>query len=129
MQRKRISAIREAAIQAGVPLFVNARTDLFLQATDSREHADLIDSAKERADQYEEAGASGLFLPGLIDERLIAQVCKHTHLPVNVMLMEGAPSIRMLADVGVARVSFGPSPYIQSMNALSEHAKGFFDAS
>lgn len=124
-QRKRISAIREAAIQLDVPLFINARTDLFLQAEASVDHADLIGSAKERADEYENAGASGLFFPGLIDENLIAEVCEHTNLPVNVMMMDGAPSIGKLADVGVSRVSFGPSPYFQAMNTLSEQAKAF----
>ncbi len=120
-QVERIEAIRNSATGLGVPLFINARTDLFLQAGPEVDHADLIDSALERAEEYERAGASGLFLPGLIDENLIAQVCDHTRLPVNVMMMDGAPPIDRLADVGVARVSFGPSPYLDTLHALSEH--------
>lgn len=122
-QSRRISAVRESAIELDVPLFINARTDLFLQAGTSVNHADLIESTKERADEYEKAGASGLFVPGLIDDDLIAEICEHTSLPVNVMLMDGAPSIGKLANAGVSRVSVGPSPYFQSVGALTEHAQ------
>lgn len=122
VQSKRIGAIRELANQRGVPLFINARTDLFLQAPSDVEHAELIDNAKTRAVAYEEAGASGFFVPGLIDENLIAEVCQHTNLPVNIMMMDGAPSVSKLAELGVSRVSFGPSPYFQLMSVLSEQA-------
>lgn len=126
VQCERIRAIRQAATRLEIPLYINARTDLFLRASADTEHEDLIGSAKERADSYEEAGASGLFVPGLIDELLIAEICEHTNLPVNVMLMEGAPSISKLAEAGVARVSVGPAPYFESMNALSEQARQLF---
>lgn len=126
VQSKRIGAIRELANQRGVPLFINARTDLFLQASSDVEHAELIDNAKTRAVAYEEAGASGFFVPGLIDENLIAEVCQHTNLPVNIMMMDGAPSISKLAELGVSRVSFGPSPYFQLMSVLSEQATSAF---
>lgn len=122
-QVRRIRAIRESATQLDVPLFINARTDLFLKAGTDVDHAGLLDNAKERADQYADAGASGLFVPGLIDEDLIAEVCEHTSLPVNVMMMEGAPSIDRLAKAGVSRVSFGPGPHLQSMAALTAQAR------
>lgn len=128
-QVRRIRAIRESATQLGIPLFINARTDRFLKAGADMDYTGLLDEVKERADQYADAGASGLFVPGLIDEDLIAEVCAHTSLPVNVMMMEGAPSIGRLAKAGVSRVSFGPGPYLQSMAALTAEAGKVFGPS
>ena len=75
---------------------------------------------------YEEAGASGFFVPGLLDESLISELCDHTNLPVNIMMKAGAPSIFRLSELGVSRVSFGPGTYSDSMNKLSEQAREAF---
>src|SRR5437763_226054 len=58
-QAKRIAAIRNAAERKGVPLFINARTDVFLGNSGD------VDEALERAQAYASAGASGFFIPGL----------------------------------------------------------------
>ena len=123
-QCDRIAAVRRAAEDADVPLFVNARTDLFLKQRDRDRHADLLAETKERAAAYAEAGASGFFAPGLVTPDLIAALCESATLPVNVMMMDGAPSIEALAATGVARVSFGPGPYFQAMAGLAERFKG-----
>ena len=120
VQRQRIAAIRAGV--PNVPLFINARTDLFLQAASGADHGKLIAEAMARADAYASAGASGLFLPGLIDADLIARMCEHTAMPVNIMMKEGAPTIAELAQLGVARVSFGPGPYFQTVGALKQQA-------
>ncbi len=119
-QAGRIAAVRKAAETAAVPLFVNARTDLFLKEGDRSRHADLVGEAAERADVYKKAGANGFFVPGLVDPELITQICEATSLPVNVMMMPGVPSISALADLGVTRVSFGPGPYRQAVKAIAE---------
>jgi 2-methylisocitrate lyase-like PEP mutase family enzyme len=106
----------------GVTLFLNARTDLFLQGVPSGEHRALLPAARERAKAYQEAGASGLFVPGLIDEDLIAELCATVALPVNVMIVEGAPSVSRLAALGVARVSYGPLPFLVAAKDLQERA-------
>lgn len=126
VQCDRIAAIRGAANQLEIPLFINARTDLFLQAAADQPHADLIEAANARASAYEEAGASGFFAPGLVDQRLIEDLCRHTRLPVNIMMMDGAPSIGQLAELGVSRVSFGPAPFVGLMQALTEKAGAAF---
>ena len=81
-QVARIRAIRAVADDAGVPLFINARTDTFLQAKPDT-HASLIDDALERASAYAEAGASGFFVPGLTDLEAIKRVTDQAELPVN----------------------------------------------
>ncbi|MGH8249644.1 MAG: isocitrate lyase/PEP mutase family protein [Steroidobacteraceae bacterium] len=121
-QSRRIAAIRRASDDSGVALFINARTDLFLQAADARQHGSLISEAGQRAASYRDAGASGLFVPGLVDEKLIGDLCRSAPLPVNIMMMEGAPSTSRLAELGVARVSYGPLPFIAQMEELERRA-------
>lgn len=117
-QAGRIRAIRQAADENGVPLFINARTDLFLQSGNAAEHPDLLKEAITRSSAYHDAGASGLFVPGLIDEMLVEELCDTTSLPVNIMMMEGAPSHARLAELGVSRISHGPLPFIMLMHEL-----------
>lgn len=120
-QAERIAAIREAALSAGVPLFINARTDLFLKEKDASRHDGLVDSAIERADSYERAGASGFFVPGLSDPDLIRRVCQAVSLPVNVLRPGASPSRAELGALGVARISAGPAPYRNMIADLSAH--------
>ncbi len=119
-QATRISAIRRAAEKEGVALFINARTDLFLGQ--GNEPSATVDEAINRSKAYADAGASGFFIPGLQEEALIARICEATVLPVNVMVMDGVPDNDRLAQIGVARISYGPIPYIQAMNSVQEQA-------
>lgn len=122
-QSARIRALRDAAKSAGVPAYINARTDLFLNAVPEDHSPDLVDHALERATAYAESGASGFFVPGLVDEGLIRRVCEATPLPVNVMYFPSVPEAKRLADLGVARISHGPGPYRLAMKALEEAAR------
>jgi 2-methylisocitrate lyase-like PEP mutase family enzyme len=121
-QATRLRAAREAASRASVNLFLNARTDLFLRAAPAQ-HASLLDAALERARAYRDAGASGLFVPGLVDEQAIERICRESPLPVNIMVLPSTPPAKRLAELGVARISHGPGPYRLAMQALSEAAK------
>ena len=120
-QARRLVAIRKAAEQKGVVLFINARTDLFLGQ--NRDPAQAVGEALERAKAYAAAGASGFFIPGLANDALIGRICEGVTLPVNVMVMDGVPSNDRLSDLGVSRISYGPIPYISAMSALQQEAK------
>jgi 2-methylisocitrate lyase-like PEP mutase family enzyme len=120
-QARRISAIRKAADQKGVELFINARTDVFFEHGDGA--AQAVGEALDRAKAYAASGASGYFVPGLVDDALIERICENVSLPVNVMVMEGVPSNARLAELGVARISYGPIPYIRAMKALEQEAR------
>ncbi len=122
-QARRIAAIRRRADDLGVPLFINARTDVFMKETDKERHGDLLSEAAARAAAYRDAGASGLFAPGLVSEDVIAGLCDASPLPVNIMMKPDAPPVARLAAAGVARVSHGPFPYLAAMAALTERAR------
>lgn len=119
-QARRIAAIRNAAGEKGLDLFVNARTDLFLGR--DGDPAQSIGDALDRAKAYAAAGASGFFVPGLRDDALIGRICDGIALPVNVMVMDGVPPRERLSELGVARISYGAIPYIRVMEALSKDA-------
>jgi 2-methylisocitrate lyase-like PEP mutase family enzyme len=121
-QSARYAAARRAAEASGVPFFVNARTDVFL-VTPAERHADVIDDVLDRARRYADAGADGLFVPGLADARSIARVVTGSPLPVNVMVVPTLPPVLRLAELGVARVSHGPGPYRELMAALTAAAR------
>jgi 2-methylisocitrate lyase-like PEP mutase family enzyme len=121
-QVERLRQARKAADRTDVSFFVNARTDVFLQASQKKHDASLLAGAFERARAYADAGADGLFVPGLSDLGLIAELTKALPLPVNVMVAEGA-NIGALAKHGVARVSYGADPYVKAMSAFQEAAR------
>ncbi len=116
-QAQRIAAVRRAAEEDGVPFFINARTDVFFSGSKAAPDV-LLEDVRERAIQYAQAGANGLFVPGLTDLALIEKICSAQDLPVNLMRMANGPSIAELAQAGVARISHGPGPYIAAMKAL-----------
>ncbi|MFD1610430.1 isocitrate lyase/phosphoenolpyruvate mutase family protein [Sphingomonas tabacisoli] len=126
VQAGRIEALRREAERADVPAFINARTDIFLKAKPEAHDRAAVDAAIERARAYADAGASGFFVPGLMNESLIARVCEASPLPVNAMMFAGMPSIKRLAELGIGRISYGPGPYRQAMAAVTEAARAAF---
>jgi 2-methylisocitrate lyase-like PEP mutase family enzyme len=127
-QAARLAAARSAADTAGVPLFINARTDIFLKAPAATHSSAMVDEAIARAHAYADAGASGFFVPGLIDVVLLERVCRESSLPVNVMMFAGAPSAARCAALGVARISHGPGPYRAMATWLAAAARDIYAA-
>ena len=119
-QAQRIAAVRDVANEHGVELFINARTDLFFGDGNPEE---LARDALVRAKAYADAGASGFFIPGLTDDALIKKISENISLPVNVMVMDGLSPAKRLAELGVARISYGPIPYVNAMKALKDQAR------
>lgn len=116
----KIKAVRDAAQKLGIHLFINARTDLFLLNCGSPNAC--LNDATARAKTYADAGADGIFVPGLTDLRLIEKFVQLTPLPVNIMVTKGIPEIHDLARVGVRRVSLGPWPMMAAMRVIGQAA-------
>lgn len=126
-QHDRLKAVRRAAEAVDIPLFVNARTDLFLKQADHSKHESLLAEAKDRAATYAEAGADSFFVPGLVDSDLIGMICDAVALPVNILMISGAPSAATLASLGVARISYGSGPYVEAMAGFSDRSRQISD--
>ncbi|MBR1120428.1 isocitrate lyase/phosphoenolpyruvate mutase family protein [Bradyrhizobium lablabi] len=116
----KIKAVRDTAQQLGIHLFINARTDPFLLKFGSPD--ECLNEAARRAKVYAEAGADGIFVPGLTDLPLIEKFVELAPLPVNIMVTRGVPEIADLARVGVRRVSLGPWPMMAAMRIIGQAA-------
>ena len=108
LQVEKIQAFREIAEAEKVSLVINARVDVFWLAIG--EPADRFEMAVQRANAYRQAGADCLFLPGVNEAQMIAQLIRAIHGPINILAAVGTPSISELARLGVARVSVGSGP-------------------
>ena len=107
LQLEKIVAVRETAKRLGVPLVLNARTDVYLAQVGAPETR--FDEAVRRLAAFRDAGADCLFAPGLRDPVTIGQLVRALNHPVNILVGPGSPSISELEKIGVARVSLGSS--------------------
>lgn len=123
----KICAIREMAADTGVPLVINARTDVFWRKVGAEETR--LDRAIERANAYRKAGADSLFIPGVIDLPTIEKLVRGIAGPVNILAMPGAPPIAELERAGVKRVSLGAWPARTALGILRRAAAEVKDKS
>ena len=100
---ERVRAVREAADGAGLDLYLNARTDRYLLGEPD------FDDTVARAAAYLEAGASGIFVPGVTDLDTVARLTTAIDAPVNILTGPTAPPIAQLKAAGARRVSAGSS--------------------
>lgn len=104
------------AVTTQVPsLFVNARTDTHWLTT----NPPPVDVAIARARAYVEAGASGIFIPGLKAPSDIEAAVTALAVPLNVLFQQDK-TLADLASMGVARVSLGSLPYRVALAAAAE---------
>lgn len=104
-QAERISAARAAADAVDIPLYVNARIDVYLRATVPPER--MLTATLERAGAYLAAGADGIFVPGTANPDTIRILADEIPAPLNILAGHDTPSGAVLAELGVARVSIG----------------------
>jgi 2-methylisocitrate lyase-like PEP mutase family enzyme len=102
---RKIGAAKNALAKAGLNLFINARTDVYLAglAEPSRRGEEVL----RRAALYGSAGTDGLFVPAITALPEIADIAGRTKLPLNVLAWEGLPAPDQLEAAGVRRLSAG----------------------
>jgi 2-methylisocitrate lyase-like PEP mutase family enzyme len=120
LQAERIRAMRRVAHEAGVPLVINARTDVFLN--EIGEEAGRLDEALARGRRYREAGADCIFVPGVADADTIGNLVRGLGAPLNVLAHPLMPPVAELAKLGVARVSMGSRPMYVALTAFRNAA-------
>lgn len=122
---RKIAAVREAAARAGVNLFINARTDIFLRGLAEGEAA--VAETLRRGALYREAGASGLFVPNVVEEAHIAAIAGDCGLPLNVMARPGLPVAARLEALGARRLSSATGLARAALNALKTATTAFLE--
>ena len=120
----KLEAAMSAAQRAGVDLFVNARTDVYLRRLVPRERA--IEEVISRAARYRAAGCSSLFVPGLVDAEAIRTLAAAVDpLPLNVMASPGLPAAAELRKLGVRRLSAGGAISMAAWALAAQLAEDF----
>ena len=115
---ERVRAAAEAAHDGAVPFVLTARAENYLHG-----RIDLADTIA-RLQAYQEAGADVLFAPRVVDPADLRQLLAAVDLPVNVLVLPGAPTVGELAELGVSRISVGGAiavaAYGAAINAVNE---------
>ena len=114
-----LGAVRRAASADGYPLVINARVDVFLgpllSGAGPGTQEELVPEALRRANAYLEAGADCVYPIVLWETDALRRFVSEIPAPVNVVRMPQSPSLAELAELGVARVSWGHFLYLDAM--------------
>jgi 2-methylisocitrate lyase-like PEP mutase family enzyme len=114
-QSELIAGIKHAA----PALFVNARIDTYWLAGPRQEH---VHETPARAEAYLQAGADGVFVPGLQDAAAITALVKTLDAPLNILFATTGLSRAHLADLGVSRISTGSLLFRAGLHSAVELA-------
>ncbi|MCL1040018.1 isocitrate lyase/phosphoenolpyruvate mutase family protein [Shewanella submarina] len=98
---RRLQQIINCLGAAREQLFINVRCDLFFQDNPTTEEA------VSRAELYQQAGANGIFFPGLTNHSDISQISQQLSLPINLMALPNLPNYQELAKLNISRISMG----------------------
>lgn len=123
-----VKSVVAAAETEGVPDFVlNARTDAFLRAGD-RPRGDVLDDALERGHAYLDVGAPVVFVPGgVTEDEIVRLVEAFGPGRLSLLARPGGVAPARMAELGVARVSFGPFSQSVALMALQDLATSVAD--
>ncbi|GAB2893981.1 isocitrate lyase/phosphoenolpyruvate mutase family protein [Microbulbifer echini] len=113
---EKIRSIRSAL--QGRSLFINARTDVYLNR--GNESEDSLSEVIQRLLHYQNAGANGGFIPGLTSLAKAQRLAKKITIPLNLMLLPGMEAPTQFYTAGIRRLSYGAAPF-QSSYALFNH--------
>jgi len=127
----RIRAAREAARSAGVPIVINARTDLYIK--NIGDEASRFDEAMARGRAYLAAGADCFYPIGLRDPATMGRLAAALNAPININVRAGSPNVAELEALGVKRASSATAIPLMAMGLVRQlaeelHATHRFDA-
>jgi len=126
-----LGAVRQAASEDGYPLVINARIDVFLHpflaGVGPETQDELVPEALRRAKAYREAGVDCVFPIVLWERSALRAFISDAGGPVNVVRLPSAPSLAELAELGVARVSWGILLHGDAMRRFEEQLASLRD--
>ncbi|MGZ3893000.1 MAG: isocitrate lyase/PEP mutase family protein [Bacteroidia bacterium] len=121
-QCERIKMIKKVSAGMGVPLFINARTDVYIRRKDIVSDEEKFEEAVKRGKEYRNAGADCIFPIVMKQKKDIQNYITELKCPVNILAIPGIPDLKTLHAMGVARVSLGPSFLKIAIKAMKQLA-------
>lgn len=120
----RIRSAREAASIAGIPIVINARTDVFIHGDGGEQQQ--FETALHRARSFFANEADCFFPIGLSDPKVLARLVQEVNGPVNTTFKPGVTNISEMEQAGVARLSTATSLATASNGYLYDLAQQLF---
>jgi 2-methylisocitrate lyase-like PEP mutase family enzyme len=117
-QAERLAAIKQAGRDAGVDVVLNARVDVFLRGGE-------LDEAVRRGQLYAQAGADCVYPIGVHGRDAVRRLVEQVGAPLNVLVMPAGLTLAELAELGVARASFGSGLMHTAMDAAAQRAADY----
>lgn len=110
-QAQWLASVREAARSRDYDLVINARIDVFLPGVlaggGAGEQEGLVGSALKRARAYAEAEVDCVYPIALWEEPALAAFVADCPVAVNTLAVDRAPKPERMAELSVARISWG----------------------
>ena len=121
-----VEAIVKAAEAEGVPFALNARTDAIVRGGD-KPLADKLADAVERGRAFLEAGATAVFVPGVLDADATRTLVEGIgHNKVSVIGLPGALTAAEYEALGASRISYGPLTQRVALTTLQDLATDLY---
>jgi len=127
-QCERIQLIKKVSSDMEVPIFINARTDVFIRGKDFVSDEEKFKETLKRGREYVNAGADCIFPIAMKQKNDIQNLVTTLQCPVNILAIPGIPDLKILKEIGVVRVSLGPSflkIVIKAMKQLAIKLKNY----
>ncbi|HEY3822458.1 MAG TPA: isocitrate lyase/phosphoenolpyruvate mutase family protein [Polyangiaceae bacterium] len=122
---EKVGVAKRAAARAGAELYVNARTDVYLKNLATGDAA--VAETLRRARMYRDAGADGLFVPGLVDPESIRTIAREAGLPLNLLARANLAPVEQLWTLGVRRLSVGGSLALAALGLVRRATRELLD--
>jgi 2-methylisocitrate lyase-like PEP mutase family enzyme len=124
---ERLAAIKDAGRRARVDVVLNARVDSFMRAAPDADPEAVLDDAVARGRRYAEAGADCVYPYAARGRAAIRRLVEEVGAPVNIVGVPTGLGRSELAELGVARVSFGGGLAQRALDAAAAEVEDFMD--
>jgi 2-methylisocitrate lyase-like PEP mutase family enzyme len=122
---ERVAAVKQAGRSAGVDVVLNARVDVFARELSASAKSSRVEEGIRRGRLYREAGADCVYPILAREDADIAALVDGIPGPVNVLGVPGTPPLARLAELGVARVTFGSLLMRQALGEAERAVKSY----
>lgn len=125
LQIAKIKALCELKKEIGVDFVINARTCAYWLNIGNDEIK--LRTAVERGNEFKNAGADCVFVPGAIEKETVRKLVKNINAPLNIILNGKLNNFKELDEIGVRRLSVGSSPVRYIYGKTIELAKNLYN--